>query len=851
MIGAQTPLDVEGLAPRLREEYLCLFQEKDAGIREQNLLVFAGRLENAERPDLAARVYQSLLDGKPSDPSLQDKARQRWAALFGTSSFGLRLEQSLGGFSKANSLGPAILSLAAGSMVFRLARTAAFARLVETPLAPALGKWGTGFAAGLTGYLVEVPTVTAVGAWSRGENLAAQEWAGSLQANALSLAVMRGASRAATWTPLHPRVASQVGLLAGTWLGLRLQEAAGLAAERSAGSRAADALFLTLHFQVAGRLSAGLLGPGFRRWEASLDGRLRLAPARPSFPDPESPAAPPALAALPKSSPGAKSTVVPPHVFMSSDRPSGGGSGSGPSGEWTQRFRRIFPPPGPGVYSEEIIQSVMGLSPPYPRFQERLLEAMSQAPDAGSRSHWISARAMEWIFQANALKSSTAGFDNVLLQEWLQEILKDGESTRRQGAVADLLQDLRTGMTRSKLDALYAKWGLGKDLKMPEAPFLTSVWRKLVPYKGPDEWNDYRPEDRLMLSLFAKQEAKDDPFAEDVLTKLISKGRRPPYLPKDLDEVLTFAREHPQGLLALRRFLHIVAARDLPEKVREILPLSRDADSAGFLSRMENIRMTPGLMASRINGTAHTAYFNHPVLATKVTAVMLEAEKYLSDPARREAAKERLESAIGKFLETGRRLAETDLMAFLEVNAHPGARLLKERVKAGTLLIQVSADHPGPSRISSSNDCVYLIAENDGKKFRLIVRQLPLFKRGSPEERRTGHTAVVRRLASLIHEFEVLRIMQETPAETDHLRNANAKATRTERLIPAVLADLEEESWRIASGDLESWDVARQLGLPLALYLRDKNDAALFRRENERRWSDSFHKKPPPPITTL
>src|SRR4029450_12341100 len=77
------------------------------------------------------------------------------------------------------------------------------------------------------------------------------------------------------------------GMFAGIILGQGLEQAAGLAPRRPAGSLLTDSLGTLIHFNIAGHMVGRVFGEGFRTWERGMDLHAEaLASARPRFPGP-------------------------------------------------------------------------------------------------------------------------------------------------------------------------------------------------------------------------------------------------------------------------------------------------------------------------------------------------------------------------------------------------------------------------------------------------------------------------------------------------------------------------------------------------------------------------------------
>lgn len=297
------------LSTNLSNEIASLDKEADPELRREGCLRLAGRLES-RNPALAAQIYAGLVEESASD-GISQKAESRLAALQGHGSFGARAEGLLRQVSDQLLDPKMILPMMAGSMAFSTTRALVGARLATA------GIWGQGLggralAAGIA-FGAELPTFVLL---QRQMQNSAASLGADLLHGGFSLGLLK-LSALAVSAPLQSM--AHVGPITHAAGGLSLF-AANLLEQRLGLRPRSDAMTsLTESFASYFSLSAGMhlgktfLGPGFQRWEGSLNaqvlssisgnrGSVALAEALPenlalasAIYSPKGPAAPPTM----------------------------------------------------------------------------------------------------------------------------------------------------------------------------------------------------------------------------------------------------------------------------------------------------------------------------------------------------------------------------------------------------------------------------------------------------------------------------------------------------------------------------------------------------------------------------
>lgn len=289
-----------------------LSRERNSEMLLGGLTALAAQLEARGREEGALRIY-SFVREESSRFGLDAagaRAATRSQALLGEGSSGLRTEIFLRRLTREVLEPTSLAAMGVAGGVYRLTRLATLSRLSASAL-PGFWTAGTGarMLSSVAAYAVEAP-VFALTAHSARAVLGGREgWAhfdrelaasffmlGGLRlAGAASLGLHRqilGRAETAGFLAngsfgrrLSETLFHQGGMFAGIVAGHGLEQAAGLAPHRPAGSLLADSLGTLIQFNLAGQVVGRAFGAGFRSWERRLDAQSEtLIASRPRFP---------------------------------------------------------------------------------------------------------------------------------------------------------------------------------------------------------------------------------------------------------------------------------------------------------------------------------------------------------------------------------------------------------------------------------------------------------------------------------------------------------------------------------------------------------------------------------------
>ncbi len=264
------------LAPTELKELLSLAAENDPGLWAQGLLSLADRLQRRGKMEPAQVLWQALaVEGSVPEElrATVDLARRRLAAASGGGNLGDRAETLVNGFWKAAADPYGLLGFAVGGTVFKLSRAVFFSRLLGSGPSALTRGWGAKLLSQAGAFGAEVPAFVLSAKASRHWVEAPQEWnrqtlGRELLSTGLTLFFLKatgGLNQAAWGRRPVPAAFQQAALYGGILLGQRVEHKIDHL----------QALATLFQFNVAGRMTDGILGGGFRRAMEGLELRSR------------------------------------------------------------------------------------------------------------------------------------------------------------------------------------------------------------------------------------------------------------------------------------------------------------------------------------------------------------------------------------------------------------------------------------------------------------------------------------------------------------------------------------------------------------------------------------------------
>ncbi len=223
----------------------------------------------------------------------------------------------------------------------------------------------------------------------------------------------------------------------------------------------------------------------------------------------------------------------------------------------------------------------------------------------------------------------------------------------------------------------------------------------------------------------------------------------------------------------------------------------------------------PELTAETINGTVHTAFINNLPLARKIAAMIPEVAHYTRrDTTGYQTARTRLYQRALTFAHTGAALSAEIILQLFSLNSDAARAantdqpkiLIKSDTEFNALLERQGLANT-PDTYSSFN-AIYRQGLDAHPEGEIWIREL------SQTQATARANEIVARVLEFPHEREHWRHFNDaTPLSLDHM---DAETW----LISEMLACLEGNRWRMKNHDIDSWIIARRLGLNLPRYLK-------------------------------
>ncbi|HKX13392.1 MAG TPA: hypothetical protein VJP40_09580, partial [bacterium] len=262
--------------PTLHLELLGLARESDPGLWAQGLLGLADRWQRRGNAEVAQVLWEQLAvpGAVPEDLSATvDLARRRLEAIRGGGRAGDRAEFVLDGFWQGASDPYGLLGFAAGGTVFKLSRAVFTSRLLGCSAGLWTRGWGARSLAQAGAFGLEVPAFVLSAKAARQWGEGSQDWnpqtlGHELYSTGLTLFFLKaagGLSQAAWGMRPVPAAFQQAALYGGILLGQRAEGQVDPVL----------ALATLLQFNVAGRMTDGILGAAYRRAMEGLEFRRR------------------------------------------------------------------------------------------------------------------------------------------------------------------------------------------------------------------------------------------------------------------------------------------------------------------------------------------------------------------------------------------------------------------------------------------------------------------------------------------------------------------------------------------------------------------------------------------------
>jgi len=519
-----------------------------------------------------------------------------------------------------------------------------------------------------------------------------------------------------------------------------------------------------------------------------------------------------------------------------------------------QLSQHFLPKLNPGILNEgakKIIAFALRTPGGQALFHQRLLSAYAQAPNRGTEAQQYVALAISDLFEVNALTSSTGSFEKLVHQALIRRALAEEDPDLRQSVMLATFEKMQNRPTRRDFLDLIVSAGFDREFRVSAIPTYSYLFWDAHREAAAWALREYQPLHVVALLNEICRWTPHDPGNTVRLFRILEEGRQDPqYGGKLIDGVLDYAQHHPIGALIVRRMLQVLVVKDLPSKLSEILDESPRGDSHQAIAAMHDSGMDEEAIARRINGTHHTAFLNDMRLARKVTSVFLEVGTYLiPEHPERVIAFHRFQKRLNALIYSGKTLDIDDYFSMLgitkpgdvpsDIPPYPLAIRIHQLWKSGKVEILNLPDNHFDQELNrhkNLNRPSVFFSMADGK-YRVLMRAVPPLKVNGPVDFETVYDEALYRIAGLLHEGT--HYLQASGEEETIAGWAGSKPyqfrsmSRSDRLASEVMAYLSENAWMMKNYEIEWFLVAQHLGLSLAQFLADSNDALYFGSRNE------------------
>jgi len=501
--------------------------------------------------------------------------------------------------------------------------------------------------------------------------------------------------------------------------------------------------------------------------------------------------------------------------------------------ELIQKFSPLFPSVRFGIFSPHIIGKALATPSSIPHFHERLLRAYASAFNRGSMDQLYTVIALEKVFLCDALRGPTGTLNHALIQRFVEKAMEDPSVNRGTQSLLVLFELMERGLTPQNLEQVMDSFGYLKGLALPRV--IASFDESSSPVRIEASLDDYRPKDRILLINHVFEWAPGDSVKVTRLFKILRKARvSGRYDPDDIDAVIARAMKSPYGRLILDRMFAAFVVEDVPSKLKELLDEGDTPDTHLRIRELLNQGLSPPQIAERINATRHTGYLDDSRLAQKIVEVMSEALPSLENPKRREASRNLLEDAIEQFLSTGEKKLTTEkLLEFYQKNPSALSSWLVAARDAKKVRIEVISTEEFEARVKrwgkvpETRLAVFLRDVSAPIPDQILISELPKIDLTTRQGQEKAFNEILLRIRSLAHEGEHFRHFTEMMDFTAHLN-------RHDQLVSESLAYTVEFGWRIQNLDNDMIEIARRMGLTLALHFRNVADLSYYVRINRK-----------------
>jgi hypothetical protein len=245
-------------------------------------------------------------------------------------------------------------------------------------------------------------------------------------------------------------------------------------------------------------------------------------------------------------------------------------------------------------------------------------------------------------------------------------------------------------------------------------------------------------------------------------------------------------------------------------------------------------------IASQINGSVHTAYFDDLRLARKIVAISLQIYPFVQREGKSPGRDDFDSALIRQLKKCGQQPQPQD---YLEVLANLGRELpswILEKINQGELSVRVLSSEDFEAEdyglAGAKHHLARFVRANPEKNtpHQIQIRQIPHDIAG-PHARTQRMKAFGNGLLAFYHELGHYKLVTGLDEEIKgYLEGPLLMGNRAQVLVSEIIANLEEHPLRTQFLEKEPWVIASRLGENFPLYIRMINEDLYYRTVNEK-----------------
>jgi hypothetical protein len=478
------------------------------------------------------------------------------------------------------------------------------------------------------------------------------------------------------------------------------------------------------------------------------------------------------------------------------------------------------------LYSRQTFEKILKIRSSLPGLHDQILEAFSRSPYLGKGEQFELAERLQWLFNFNALASSTGNFENAILQFLIERAVSDPRPEKGKQALGLTLRKMEGSPSASEFIDLIRRFGYDWDQKISDKKIAaTYPYNARYQEAAAGPWKEFQDPHKILLFNYVARRSGEDGRLTEKMIELFEKAKSHPDYAEEFDLALDYARKSPLTELVLDRLLHLFIVQDHCSKLTELTEDFWSADPLMDIPQWIKKGASPEEVANKINGTRYTAYVNDLALAAKIVSVTLEAHEHFKNPRKTEDSQKLFHQALIAELKKSQPLTVDQMMSLFILQPTPLALRIYNAWGKGRLEVKFVPQAQMRREAKALEDVAGLQnlfkRSETGEVNTIFLPEIPSFDLSRPEGEAEAFFRWGANFGGLAHEGE-------------HDEHALLRSVhRHDRIVSEMLSGLEEFNWDVRNYTNHFQKMGRGLGNRLPLFLRSLAEHNYFRRTNE------------------